>query len=127
MKKHPNHVCTFDKSASKKCKYCTTQNALCVPVSFPTLVRSGTDMSQIPWFCAEEFAALELSNTPEATVAAATTMDEIITVAASEAPKTIGEVNFAVLEELRAVRADLQVSQPRKGTESVLTVVGSDS
>ncbi len=48
-------------------------------------------------------------------------MDEIIVVAASEAPKTVGEVNFAILEEIRALRSGLQVSKLRYGSESGLT------
>jgi len=49
-------------------------------------------------------------------------MDEIITVAASEAPKTVGEVSFALLEELRSLRNDIQVSRVRNTSESKLTI-----
>ncbi|KAE9363039.1 hypothetical protein N431DRAFT_433250 [Stipitochalara longipes BDJ] len=92
MKKHPDHQCQFDKKTSKKCSYCTSQNSTCCP---------------IPWFCDEEFEDLRLSNHPQDVMAAATAMDAIITVVASEAPKNVAETNFAILEELRALRNDL--------------------
>jgi hypothetical protein len=33
MIKYPNYTCEFDKATSKKCSYCTMQNALYHPVN----------------------------------------------------------------------------------------------
>jgi hypothetical protein len=40
MIKYPDYTCEFDKATSKKCSYCTVQNALCYLVS----VRNGSEL-----------------------------------------------------------------------------------
>src|SRR5208282_3502351 len=56
MTKHPDHLCEYDESSSKKCGYCTKQKARCVPVSVLNQARICIDNSQILWFCGLEFA-----------------------------------------------------------------------
>ena len=55
-------------------------------------------------------------------VEAATYIDEVITIAASKAPKNISKVSFVIIKELRALRFELQVSQLRNESESLLTL-----
>lgn len=61
--------------------------------------------SKIPWFCGPEYDALSTASIDAAVVAAATVLDEVVTVAAAEAPKTEEEISLALLEETRALRA----------------------
>lgn len=75
---------------------------------------------QIPWFCDEEYEALADCLGPEDVKEAATALEAVVKVAASEAPKNIGKASFMMLEELRSMRHEIQV-RIRTGTESTLT------
>jgi len=64
MTKHPDHLCEYNESSSKKCGYCTKQKARCVPVSVLNQARICIDNSQIPWFCGPDFAEFALCDNP---------------------------------------------------------------
>jgi hypothetical protein len=95
------------------------------------VVRIGSELAltslQIPWFCGEEWAEYELATQDDDIRTILSTMDDVITVAASEAPKTVGDVSMALLEELRAFRHDVTVCGPkplRIGTDIGSTLTG---
>ena len=109
------HKCVFSSGRSKKCRYCVKQKGACVPVCVPILVRikSNFNVLQLPWFVGDEFSVLAAAQTDEERQQRAQALNEVLLVAASEAPKTREELALAQLEELRALRAEVAVSQFR--------------
>src|ERR1700712_1182164 len=108
MKKSGEHTCVFTKSSSKKCEYCTSQNALCVPVSAPNPPRIDLLIWQLPWFVDAEFDTLQEATTPQEVRVAASALDEVVVVASAEAPKSSAAMQFALLEETRALRRSVE-------------------
>ena len=60
---------------------------------------------QIPWFCGPEFETLQRAPGKDKICAAAIYLDKVVIVVAVEAPKTVLEVQQALLEETRAMRS----------------------
>ncbi len=57
-----------------------------------------------------ELLASEDAEDAAGIVASATSLSEVLLVAAAEAPKTASELSFALLEETRALRSEVSVS-----------------
>jgi len=112
QKTDSEHECEFASPASKKCTYCISQNAHCIPVSIPLqtpfrvhsdVVQFSFDFVQIPWFVGPEFAVLRVAESEDDICAAAKAIDQMIVVAALEAPKDQGSILMALLEETKAL------------------------
>ena len=88
------------------------------------MLRTGSDLTcQLPWFLYEEFQKLQAAQRPEEVVTAAKAADNVMLLAASEAPKSQSALQFGMLEEARALREEVTVSLlPLVGGVPALTV-----